>query len=419
MIRLTSIIKNQYAKGSIWLTSVSLIGGVGNYIFTILTARILGPHIYSEIVVFLSYSALCSLPFTVIQTITTNYIAKQKNKDAKNSAWTLYKMLVSRNIYLLVSITILGSIVTGLSTSVLRLNLIDSILLGPFIIFSAISGFSLSILQGIGLFSSYSLLSLSTVLGRLLGLPVSALTDKTATPILFFLIIAACAVCVISRFIIKIHVKDTKQKLGQKKVKLPHIFTKEAILSVSISLTALTLFNTLDIIIAKQIMSADNAGLYASWSLFGKVLFYVIGPLVPLLFVYFSKQKIQKHTIVIGLVLLTLTSSLCMYIIYVTIGPIIIHILFGPRFDPVAPYLKYAAIYAIGYTLIHLFYTFFLARNVRVNIFFALSQIAYIIGGILIPKDFFSFLLMNIIFGIVVSAMYGFLYLLDSYRADV
>lgn len=414
MRSLKNTINHPYTKSAFLLFLISMLGNVGNYFFTVFAGRTLGPDLYSTVSVFFSYTSLLLLPVAIFQTIITNEIAKQEGKQADRTAriFILYLFKTKRGFLFVYSLAL--CILLPLLTTIIHLTPIESLLLGTYVSINIIISVYTSVLQGLGLFAVYGLLSFIGVIAKLLGVVI----DRGTVGL--FIVIGITSL--IHAFVIRLIV-NKKTKKPNDSVSLitiePVTFSFSHIISVSISLISISLYNTLDMIMAKQILSSHDAGIYASWSLFGKVIFYAIGPIAPILFVYFSKRHVRKGKSLLYFTLLVLVITLILLGIYHVAGVFLIRLLFSNRFDAVIPYVMYAPLYGLGYAIIHIFYMFFLAQNSRLNIFFALTQGIYIIGALSLPRDILSFLLFNIVFGMAVSVVYMTVSRLDIGKADV
>jgi O-antigen/teichoic acid export membrane protein len=117
----------------------------------------------------------------------------------------------------------------------------------------------------------------------------------------------------------------------------------------------------------KKYFTPLETGLYSSWSLFAKILFYLVGPIIQVVFVFFAenrKQKLQEQVLLISLGIL-LFVGVAGYIGYAFFGRFFILILFGNKYLSLLPYLGLAALFGSLYSALNFLNSYFLAKKSR------------------------------------------------------
>lgn len=418
MNRLRTIFENPFARGSVWLTAASIIGGFANYIFTVFAGRLLGPVGYSDIMAFLSYTSLLTIPVGILQIVITNTIAKTTHEKAKKITVQIESHVFRTYIVFLAVCAIAISLLAPFFAAVLQLTTWESAVIGPYVFAVTLSAIYLSLVQGLHIFFWYALISLIGLSGRLMGLAIAYTVPVGSAGVLCIMAVTTGIGAYVAYRIIR-----NKTKTSSLSSSVPQViqasFTLKRFLPVGISIGALTAYNTMDMIAAKQILSAEVSGIYASWTVWGKLLFYILGPITPVLFVFFSRGHMRRKHMFTITIFLTIAGALCCYFFYTLFGDAAVRFVFGMRFVAVIPYLGYAAAYGLWYAMIHLFYTYFLAQNHSANGILALSIPIYIFGVLCIPKDFLSFIMLNIVFSASISLVYWMIYRIDLHKAAV
>ncbi|PJE58358.1 MAG: hypothetical protein COU81_01170, partial [Candidatus Portnoybacteria bacterium CG10_big_fil_rev_8_21_14_0_10_36_7] len=131
------------------------------------------------------------------------------------------------------------------------------------------------------------------------------------------------------------------------------------------STVAIGLLGNIDIIIAKHIFSAEDVGFYSAWSVFGKIILYIFGPLLSIGFIFFSSKKYKKYHrpgFVFTILIFALIGAAAYYG-YDMFALTAVDLVFGKTFLPMAPYLEVAAIYGTCYLLALFTHQFFLAKG--------------------------------------------------------
>ncbi len=403
------ILKNDFFKGAIFLTTSSFIVNILNYFFYLIIARSLGPSGYGELAAFFSYLSILSLPFSMVSTYVTQKISGTKHN----------KFEYARNIEILLKNKIkrwwipivIGSIVIIPFTPTLtNLSLFPSLSLIPFIVFGFITSIYDSIIAGIPLFFLSSLLGILSIVFKLLGAVFTLTTSAGISIVLFFIFLSSLLRAVVINRKIKSALSPTFH-LSNKLIFNTRIITvlrsRQFIFTI-FSLVGITLFSNIDIVFAKKIFTSQNAGLYSSWSLFAKIILYAIGPLLAVSFIFFTSRdnvKYHRKSFLLSLPVLLLI-GIASYIFYSRFAGFIIYILVGYKFNSIAPFLGYASIFGTLFTAITFFNNYFLAKNSRILFVLPLSMPIYLLLILLFAKNILSLIHINIFFSSFLVLLY-------------
>lgn len=409
--------KNEYVQGGFIFSVFSFIASFLNYLFNFFAARALGPAGFGEITALFSYIAIFSVP-TLVMTLVIIQKVSSKGHESERFALALqtWFFTIMKRWWPLV---ILSFLVIPLIPRVTNLSSASSYALVPIAILTFIGAFYGAIFQGLRLFLTFSLISMTSIVFKLLG-PIFVImgVDGLST-IMTFLIISGVS----SVFLFYIFIKKylavpigTKKNVIQKRLK-DALLNKQVIITF-LSVLAITSFNNIDVIFVKKFLSAGNAGIYGSWSLMTKIITYLVGPAVTVSYIFFSEKKQQESNekvlfLSLGALLFV---ALCSFIAYKYFPTLLIQIFFGKKFLSVSSYLPQASVFGSLYSIITFINSYFLAKESNFSLLLPLSIPFYAAFLFLIPKTLSSIITLNIYFSLVVMAIYliastwGFLY---------
>jgi O-antigen/teichoic acid export membrane protein len=159
------------------------------------------------------------------------------------------------------------------------------------------------------------------------------------------------------------HISTKNPLLLDKKIK--EILLDKHIFMSAASLISIGLLSTIDIIYAKKILTAQEAGLYSAWNLFGKIITYILGPIVMVALVFFSTKKYQQyHRLVFLFVFGAMTViGVIFYLFYTIFGQWAINLIFGLKYISIYHYLGLAALYGTSYLMVLFLNSYFLAKE--------------------------------------------------------
>lgn len=124
-----------------------------------------------------------------------------------------------------------------------------------------------------------------------------------------------------------------------------------------IILLAMTSLYSIDIVLVRSLLSSKESGWYAGVAVLGKIIFYassaigqVILPVVAERS-YSGKKSFRMMVLAIGLV--GIISMICL-IVFAFVPKLIIHLLFGPSYDPAVSYLFPFGVFMVMYSIINI-----------------------------------------------------------------
>lgn len=126
-----------------------------------------------------------------------------------------------------------------------------------------------------------------------------------------------------------------------------------------------------DLFIAKAVLPAQDAGFIAALGLIQRIFFFAFLSFAALLLPLVARKTHEANSSGAKKELLNMIAALFVLaalplIIIALFAPIVINILFGKAYLPIAAWASYAAIGAFSFTLSHLIVTYHVARNRRI-----------------------------------------------------
>ena len=334
--------KNEYSQGGIYITIAFSIVHVFNYLFNFLIGRSLGPKDYGEIASLFSYIAIFSAPISVLSTLVTQKLgSKEENRFAYAKSlenWFIEK--IKKYYLILIPALILMPFLPRLT----NLSTLTAYVLIPLIIVYFIATFYSATLQGLRLFFLFSAVGVIATLFKLFGAVLTTIGMDGLSTIIIFICVSSLIMLFGNYAVLQHILKIIKPvKLPQINKRLLHVVSDPYFYLILFSSLAIILFNNFDIIFVKKFFNATDAGIYSSWTLFAKIIFYLIGPLTTITFVFFTSSKNigqQNKTLVLSLLFLSVV-GITSFIFYRLFGSFIIRIVFGSKFNAVIPYLSF------------------------------------------------------------------------------
>lgn len=353
-----NIIANPLFSGSAVLIIGSNIANLFNYIYHVIMGRLLGPISYGELVSLLSLIGLVSIIPTSFNLVIVKYVSSSPSRQEITDliSWFSKKVLLT-SIALCLFLLILSPVVA----SFLNLNnYLLVTLVAITVLFTLPAMFNRSVLQGLLRFKQMVISILTENLTRLVFGILLVYLGFSVGGAISALVAAGFVGWMLSRNAISDYFKkDIKGSLPLKS------FFSYSISVVIQSFAMISLYST-DLILVKHFFSSYDAGIYASLSTLGKIIFFGTGPIGAVMFPLVSrKQTIGKnyHKIFNISLSLTLGLSLTILVVYWLAPQLVIMILYGPQYQGGANLLVWFGIFMTIYTLDALFITFNLSME--------------------------------------------------------
>lgn len=406
---LKNIWSNSFIKGGVFLTAGNFLVGILNYFFNILTARVLGPEGYGEITALFSYLIILSTPVVILSTYVILKIGEKKDQYSYTHSvltWIIQK--IKRWWYVGIPALVVMPFLPGLT----NLSPVVAYSIVPIVIMGYLLAFYDGAIQGLQLLSFFAILSIIFAAVKLLGPVIAFYTVPNINIILLFVFLSLLTKLVLSHIMLSKKFTVHTSKILNLDKRIIEVLKDKNIWLTAITSMSIGLFSNIDIIYVKQMFSAEDAGIYSSWSLFAKIILYALGPLIGLSFIFFSNKKHEiYHQIffIVSFVFLIIIGFAGLFI-YGLYSQQIIKLFFGPKFFPVIPYLEWAAFFGIAYVMLLFMNNYFLAKKSNKSYILAASLPFYCLALFIWGKDIGQVMLVNIFFSFAVLSIYLLLY---------
>jgi O-antigen/teichoic acid export membrane protein len=403
--------QSQLFAGSAILFVGSMVANFGNYLYHLLTGRMLGPVNYGLLASLISLTYWFAIPMSALSLVVTKYISALKGRGELGAAAYFYSWLNKKLIgFILVAFFLMIAASSRLASFI---HIESSSLIWLVFVYSLVGVYltvNSATLQGLLRFNLMAALSLIQVFLKL-GLAVFLifLGWEVLGAVLSFLI-GVIGACLLAAFFVL--------RLLPKKKKAKKIDVRELIkyaVPVLFSTMAFTSLYTTDIVLVRHFLPAQEAGFYAALALLGKIIFFASGPIIMVMFPMVSERHANGRgysnlfKLSFGLVFL-----ICLGIsgIYFLFPKLMVRMLYGSQYLPAAPYLFLFAIFLSFYSLAFLLVNFHLSvKKIKV----VLLPLAAAVSQIILIFFFHQSLLQVITVSMVLLGLLFLALLLNSF----
>src|SRR3989344_2305173 len=409
---------NEFFKGSVYFLLTSFLVNLLNYIFNFMIGRGLGPKGYGEISTMFSYTNIALTPTVVF----SSYIIKKIGEKTANelpyvvSIEQSFKLRMKKIVWLFLALIL----IVPLISSQTNLSLETSFTLIILVFLGYFGSFYNGALPGLRYFFAFSLFGIITALIKLLGAFSILISLNSLLIILFFLILSSVFFPVVSYYYLKAKVaKISGLKIRKISRNVISVFKNRNFQLIFLSTLSLTFLNNADVIYVKKYLTSFEAGIYASWSIFSKLILYALGPLISISFIFYSaKSQSSNHSLTLKLSLIILFLVFFVsYVIYSFFPQTLINIFFGNKFNLLLPFLSYASVFGALYAVLVYLNNYYLAKESKAALILPLFTPLYLLGLFLIKKNILNVIRLNIFFSLGIILLYFSIYLKDKLRS--
>lgn len=408
---------NEFYKGGIFLTLSSVFVNILNYFFNFIVARSLGPVGFGDISALFSYISIISVPVSLISLVLIQKVSSTKY-DKLEYTLTLedfFWRILCKYWYVALPFIMIIPFIPRLT----NLSFYASLFLMPYIFVSLIGSFYSSSLQGLRFFFIASLLSAMGAVLKLTGGVISLFFPFNLILVLSFLLVSIIVPQIITRFILYKETKKRKKVTkGTITKSLPVIIKSSHVAITLFSVLGLTLFNNLDIVFVKKFFTAYESGIYSSWAILAKVILYIVSPISAVSYVFFASStntSRQNKNLILSLLVL-LSVGLISFVGYKVVGSSLLEVVFGPKFNPIRPFLGEASIYGSLYAAIAFINNYFLAKKSKYALILPIFMPFYFLALYIFRQKLDFIFLVNIGFGVFITLIYLGAWAKTSYK---
>ncbi|MDP3758601.1 MAG: oligosaccharide flippase family protein, partial [Candidatus Daviesbacteria bacterium] len=355
MRNIFNLIKHPFFSGGMVMVVGSNAVNFLNYLYHLVMIRMLDPANYGELAAIIALVGLLgvipgSLNLVVIKQISS---ARTETEVTSLIGWLKRKILLVSLIFSLVIF-----ITSPFISSFLNINrTIYLIFVAVSFIFSIQSLLNRSILQGLLKFKEIVVSMLVENLGKLLFGILLIYFGLQAGGAVVGIVVAT----ILGWYITNIYLRDRVKQKSQVKIDFRQmLFFAIPVLVQSLSITSIY---SSDVILVKHFFSSYDAGIYASLSTLGKIIFFGAGPIGAVMFPLVSQKESKGQSykkVVAYSFMVTALLAVVVTLIY-WLYPSFVISLFGKKYLEAASLLVWFGIFLSLFTMSSLLVTFHLS----------------------------------------------------------
>lgn len=358
-----TFISNPLLSGSAMMLIGSNTTNFLNYIYHLVMGRMLGPGGYGELASLISLIGLIGVLPGSVSMVVIKYVSAAKSKQEID---TLVKWMSDKIIKTSIIVFILVLLAAPFINSFLHINkIIYFVLIAVSFLFSLSSGFNRAVLQGLLKFKEMVLSVLVENSAKVIFCVIFVYVGFGVSGALFGFVFSVIA----GWYLTKVYISYKGGSYGNFDFKSMMIFT----IPVIIQAFSITSLYSSDLILVKHFFSSYEAGLYASLSTVGKIIFFATGPISAVMFPLVSRRFSQGESyrkIFIFSFISTAFFSLLLMSIYWIMPELMIRLLYGSSYLGAADLLVWFGLFMTLFTLSSLLVNFNLSLGrTRVVIF--------------------------------------------------
>lgn len=365
MKRIIRLVHHPLISGSSIIFAGSLLANIFNYIFNLAMGRILLPAEYGLLTSLISLTVL----FAIFQASMTNVFAKYSArffalKDSIGVS-SLIKVGIRFDLILTSAILVLLVLSTGFIARFFHVT--DTTLL--FLIYGYIGASIMSSLPN-GIFQGevrVFIYSFLIIFGSLLKIIIGVVLVLMGLKVFGAIVgvtIAGIIPCILAYVIILRALRKQEAKKVSEADFIHDEFQGHA-LHFFLATLGITLFTSVDTILARHFFTPIMAGQYAALSLMGKAIFYLTFPIYFVFFPLVAQRKEKKEKVFSLLMLgtgMVVAVSAFASVVYFAFPDVVLKIFFPkPEYKLLAPYLGPFSIFILIFSLANLLSNFLLS----------------------------------------------------------
>jgi len=344
--------KDSLVRDNFILVTTSMFGNAAAFLFHIFMARFLGSVDYGILGVLLSIIYLIAVPLLVIQTVIAKFISQYKAKEEQDKINLLLRRSSIKFIKYSAVFFIISLLLIPFLSKFLYIPKLNFLVLSPIIFLATLIPIGRGALQGLQEFKvlGYNIITeafLKLIFGVLLVFLGLAVNGAILAIILSFIFPV-----VLLYYKLKKYLETTK---GQTNLNIKEIYSNSY--AVLFTLLTLTLFYTIDLFLVKHYFSGTEAGLYATASLLGKIIYFASLAIVLVMFPktteLFTINKPSSKILIKSLIFILLI-AMPVLLIYFLLPEYAILILGGEEYLPISNLL---GLFGLAMTFFTLSYT--------------------------------------------------------------
>lgn len=399
------ISRSQLVRGSIFIFIANNTASFGNFLYSLFMGRLLTPNAFGELGAILSILGVLSVPLSIFQLLIVKTVSFYHGEKKTGVIRLLFDHLTKRLLFLGVLGAAAMLLLSGKLSIFLQLdNSMPFIIVSFFFVLSFAGTFNRATLQGT---LSFTYLAVNSFVEIMVKLIVSVLLVVLNFGVIGALVGSSTgAVVGYLLTIVELRILLRKDKT-EENLKVPKWLDSKNTLPVLLTTLTMTLFFTADIILVKHFFPPVVAGEYVALSTVGKIIYYLTGPIISVMFPLISSRAgsgISYIMPLLGTLVLALGISTLMIFVYFLFPGLILTILYGGRYAGAVPYMGIFSFYISLLTINSILTYFLLSVSYNKPIYF-LFFTSFL-------QSIFIFLIHNSIYNVIwINILVSLLYL--------
>ncbi len=414
---------NKFVKNSAVLFAGSLITSLLNYVFHLVIGRQVSVAVYGQAEALISLIVIISVPAATLTMVATKYGAACKADGNKQGSREILTYLNKKVFKFGLPIFLVMVLLTSIIGKFLNVtNNLALILVWIAVFISFFNAVNTGLLNGWQKFKQVSLSSVYFTIVKLISGFILVAFGFALNGIIGSLLLSTIAAYALILWYLRACVtKRTNNNEAPCKKTIDFKSLSRYAVPVFAGNIAVTILGYGDMVLAKHNLSELAAGQYGALTVTSKVIFFTTGVIAGVLFSMSAenshKGNSSLHILKVAL-LLVFGASLFATIIYFLFPILILSVLFGSKYQDVAPYLGWFAVVVTLYSLSNVIFQYLLSIH-KTKVSWALlaistvALVAFVTGG----KSINAMLTINIIAQIA-AVIVGSFFLLRKKEAN-
>ena len=362
------VLSNELVRGSLTLFLMLNIFNVLNFVFQFAMARMLGPVDYGVFAALVTIIYFIAIPSDSIQTVVSKYTSKFKVEKSEGKIKYLAYQIYKKGTILSIVLFILALPTLYLFSYFLNISFFLTALTGLMVFSIFLIPVSRGVMQGMKKFNALGINMILDTVIRIVFSVILVLIGFKVYGAMIGILIGTFAAFFISFLPLRKIYSEKKEKANVSKI---YEYSSPVILT----LLAILLMQSIDIILAKRFFSPEIAGQYAVANLIGKMIFFgtvaVSKAMFPLSTERFADGN-KTSKIFIRSLLMVLGLSFVALIILFLFPELIVGLLFGKEYLGISGILFNIGIAFSLISLANIVLLYGISIDRKINIYFIL-----------------------------------------------
>lgn len=397
----------------------TMLASVLNYVFHLVIGRQVSVEIYGEAEALISLITIISVPAATLTMVATKYAASCKAEDDKKGSLKIWKYLNKKIIKYGLPLFVVAVLATPYVGKFLNIQDNFSLLLiWLSMLLSFFAAINLGVLNGWQKFKDVSFAGVWGATGKLIFGVVLVKAGFALNGIIGSFVLGGLASYIATIFALKfIIIKREEKNVAHCNHIIDFKALKRYIMPVFVGNLAVTILGNADMVLAKHNLDALAAGQYGALTVVSKIIFFATGIIASVLFSMSAenshKGNSSRHILKTALILV-LAASLFATLIYFMYPMLILSILFGSKYQNVAPYLGWFAIAVTLFSLSNVIFQYLLSIH-KTKISYAFLAVAiFLLVAVALYGKSIGAILMLVIISQIAAIIAGSCFLFDK-----